>query len=107
MKAMRAKSKHKEDVVSQLCYEGLRDEALEMARVLREIDDELIEAAQFEGDHVGGYPAKDLLPKLCKIMYSCYVNFRHDKFFAVPPALEKKLKEAKDIKLKQKKGKKQ
>lgn len=61
-------------------YESMRDNALEMARVLREIDTELRYAAEFEGDHEGGYHAEDLLPKLCKIMYSCYVDFNHEMF---------------------------
>ena len=53
-----------------LNYESLRDKALDMAWTLRQIDRELHSAAQCEGDYPGGYPSKDLLPNLCKIMYS-------------------------------------
>ena len=75
------KDMHKsEDVVSTLHYESMRDNALEMARVLRAIDSELRDAAMTDLREDCGYPPKMLLANLCRIMYSCYVNFK-DKTF--------------------------
>ena len=59
-----------ESGVTRLHYESLRDKALDMAWTLRKIDQELHVAAQCEGDYLGGYPNKKLLPELCKIMYA-------------------------------------
>jgi len=59
-----------EETIHPLIYESLRDKALDMAWTLRKIDRELSDAAQFEGDHPGGYPSENLLPALCKIMYA-------------------------------------
>lgn len=74
-------SMHKsEDVVSTLEYESMRDNAMEMARVLREIDRELHDAAMTDLREDCGYPPKMLLANLCKIMYSCYVNIDHEMF---------------------------
>lgn len=71
------KDMHKsEDVVSTLHYESMRDNALEMARVLRAIDSELRVAAMTDLREDCGYPPNMLLANLCKIMYSCYVNFK-------------------------------
>ena len=71
------KDMHKtQDVVSTLHYESMRDNALEMARVLRAIDSELRVAAMTDLREDCGYPPKMLLANLCKIMYSCYVNFK-------------------------------
>lgn len=61
-------------------YESMRDDAMEMARVLREIDKELRDAAMTDLREDCGYPPKMLLANLCKIMYSCYVNFDHEIF---------------------------
>ena len=58
--------------VKLLHFESLRDKALDMALTLRKIDRELSDAAQCEGDYPGGYPAKKLLPELCKIMYASH-----------------------------------
>ena len=60
----------KEDYIPNLCYQSLFDEALNMAYTLQDIDAELRMAAQCEGDYPGGYPAENLLPQLCKIMYA-------------------------------------
>ena len=61
-------------------YESLRDDAMEMARVLREIDRELHIAAMSDLKEDCGYSPKTLLANLCKIMYSCYVNIDHEMF---------------------------
>ena len=75
------KDMHKsEDVVSTLHYESMRDNACEMARVLRAIDSELRDAAMTDLREDCGYPPKMLLANLCRIMYSCSVNFK-DKTF--------------------------
>lgn len=75
------KDMHKtEDVVSTLHYESMRDNALEMARVLRAIDSELRDAAITGLREDNGYSPRLLLANLCEIMYSCYVNFK-DKTF--------------------------
>ena len=58
------------EVVSNLAYQSLFDEAMNMAHTLQDIDAELRMAAQCEGDYPGGYPPKELLPSLCKIMYA-------------------------------------
>ena len=62
--------KKQEQMVPNLVYQSLFDEALNMAYTLQEIDQELHLAAQCEGDYPGGYPPEKLLPQLCKIMYA-------------------------------------
>ena len=37
---------------------------------LYDIDSELRTAAQYEGNHPGGYPSEKFLPQLCKFMYA-------------------------------------
>lgn len=75
MSAKKKLKKEQEKAYTALEYESLRDNALEMARVLREIDHELKTAAMTNMREECGYPPQMLLANLCKIMYSCYVNF--------------------------------
>lgn len=65
---------------SDLEYESLYDEALEMSRTLRAIDRELRDAATCEGDYDGGYPPSQLLPNLCKIMYAHHPYWSSDRY---------------------------
>jgi len=58
------------EYATALVYESLFDEARNMAMTLQDIDSELRDAAQCEGDYPGGYPSENLLPQLCKIMYA-------------------------------------
>ena len=69
-----------DDVVPNICYQHVYDDARNMADTLRKIDRELAFAAQCEGDYLGGYPAEKLLPNLCKIMYSCIANYKDKRY---------------------------
>ena len=69
-----------DEMVPNICYQGLFDDARNMADTLRKIDEELTYAAQCEGDYPGGYPPGKLLPQLCKIMYACTGNFKDKKY---------------------------
>lgn len=69
-----------DEMVPSICYQGLLDDARNMADTLRKIDRELADAAQCEGDCPGGYPPSKLLPQLCKIMYSCLGNYRNERY---------------------------
>ena len=77
----KATATSEEDSYSALEYESLRDNALEMARVLREIDFELKTAAMTDMREECGYSPQMLLANLCKIMYSCYANFKDKTAF--------------------------
>lgn len=68
------------DVVSALEYESVFDNTLDMARTLQQIDAELNMAAMCEGDYPGGYRSEDLLPALCKIMYSSQRSWMLPKY---------------------------
>ena len=72
------------EVLTDLEYESLYDEALEMSRTLKAIDQELRDAATCEGDYDGGYPPSRLLPNLCKIMYAHQQYWESDKYTLVP-----------------------
>ena len=67
-------------VMSNLEYESLFDEAMNMAHTLQDIDRELHLAAQCEGSHDGGYPLEKLLPSLCKIMYADFGYWKSEKY---------------------------
>ena len=80
-----------------LNYESLRDKALDMAWTLRRIDRELHHAAQCEGDYPGGYPSKDLLPNLCKIMYASQGYHNLDEMLTAKELARKYPKEIKPL----------
>lgn len=68
------------EVVPNICYQSLFDDARNMARTLRKIDEELAMAARCEGDYQGGYPSSQVLPNLCKIMYACLGNYNNERY---------------------------
>lgn len=68
--------KPEHESVSTIAYQSVCAAAQNMADTLRKIDRELSDAAQCDGDYPGGYPAKKLLPELCKIMYSCLEDYQ-------------------------------
>ena len=72
--------KTEDDVVPEICYQSLFDDACNMADTLRKIDRELKLAAQCEGDYPGGYPIDKLLPSLCKIMYANLGNYNSEEY---------------------------
>ena len=74
--------------LTELKYESLYDEAREMALTLRAIDRELRDAATCEGDYPGGYPPKELLPNLCRIMYAHQQYWKSDRYTFVPDPCE-------------------
>ena len=78
-----------------LQYESMRDKALAMAYTLRRIDRELHHAAQCEGDYPGGYPSKELLPNLCKIMYASEGYHNSDEMLTAKELARKYPKETK------------
>lgn len=80
-----------------LNYESLRDKALDMAWTLRKIDRELHNAAQCEGDYPGGYPSKELLPNLCKIMYASQGYHNEDDMLTAKELARKYPKEPKPL----------
>lgn len=86
---MKKNKAEQDDVVSNLCYQSLFDEALNMAYTLQDIDAELRLAAQCEGDYPGGYPPEKLLPQLCKIMYADPGYWQHEKYKRRKSSLEK------------------
>lgn len=69
-----------DDVVPNICYQHVYDDARNMADTLRKIDKELAFAAQCEGDYPGGYSAERLLPNLCKIMYANLGNYKSEEY---------------------------
>ena len=81
------------DKVDALAYESIFDDALDMARTLKQIDAELNMAAMCEGDYPGGYPSEDLLPALCKLMYASQRSWMHPKYQR-PSIVERSQKES-------------
>ena len=69
-----------QEMVPNICYQSLFDDARNMADTLRKIDAELAIAAQCKGDYPGGYPPERLLPNLCEIMYSCIGSYNNERY---------------------------
>ena len=65
------------ETVGDIVFESVFDDARNMATTLRRIDQELSDAARAEG---AGYPAEQLLPRLCKIMYACSGNYNNERY---------------------------
>lgn len=69
-----------QEMIPNICYQSLFDDARNMADTLRKIDAELAMAAQCKGDCPGGYPLERLLPNLCEIMYSCIGGYNNERY---------------------------
>ena len=69
-----------ENAVSALEYESLFDEALNMARDLKEIEKEVHDCALCDGREECGYSSKMLLEKLSYILFKSFGYHRQDKY---------------------------
>ena len=67
-------------VYTELEYESLRDEALDMARDLQAIEKEVHDCALCDGREDCGYSAKMLLEKLSYILFKSLGYHRQDKY---------------------------
>ena len=64
------------EITSQLKYESVRADAMDMAYILDKIDDCLRLGCQCGGDYKGGIPYEQTVERLCKIMYSNTADYQ-------------------------------
>ena len=70
------KDTDRSEITSQLKYESVRADAMDMAYILDKIDDCLRLGCQCGGDYKGGIPYEQTVERLCKIMYSNTVDYQ-------------------------------